>query len=283
MAKVCRRCGKKLGFLSSVTKDGLCIPCDQEVKKAKEAQKREAVSQTNIIIDYIAKTGTINDKQYSYLESLDPTEQNRVYVTLVDRFLATGELGDTEGEILVSLFKHLTLDPVKSTLLNRVVPSLYVASIRKEEALPVLPREALTQDIIFKKGELPHYSCKAVLKENKIVKTGYQSGSQGVSIRVMKGVSYRVGATRGHITREEQVVETSRGTLLITNQRFFLHPESNTKPLSIPINKILSYKCYDDGIVLYKEGREKPFIIQVNHAGEAETIGLCLGYLTTNI
>jgi len=284
MAKVCNRCGKKLGFLSSITKDGLCIPCDIEVRQAKEAQKREAVFQTNTLIDYIAKTRLINEKQYSYLESLDPSEQNRGYVALVDRFLADGELDVTEVEMLGSLYKRLVLDPYRSTFIDRVIPSLYVTSIRNGETLPVIPREPLmNMNIILKKGEVPHYFCNCKLKENKIVKTGFTAGSQGVSIRVMKGVSYRVGASRGYITKEEQLVETSRGTLLITNQRLFLNPEGNTKPLSIPINKILSYKCYDDGVVLYKEGREKPFVFQVNQAGEAETIGVCLSYLTANI
>jgi hypothetical protein len=274
MAKVCTRCRKKLGFLDSVTKEGLCYSCNLEVRKAKAVQ-------INSVIDYIAKTRTINDKQCLYLESLDPSEHNKVYVAIVDRLLAGGELNVTESNMLRILYQRLNLDPVKSTFVNRIVPSYYVAVIRKNGSLPKVSREdVIKNNIILKKGEVPHFTCACLLKESKIVKTGFSAASQGVSFRVARGISYRVGRTQGHVIKEEQLVETSRGVLLVTNKRLFLYPVGNTKPVSIPINKILSYKCYIECVILYKEGREKPFVFVVGHQGDSETIGICLSYLT---
>ena len=279
MAKVCSRCGVKLGLLSYQSPDGLCSSCETEVQEAKDMATREAIKRMPYVIQEIAETKAIDANQLSYLQGLEPIYRDFAYNDLVTWLLADKELDIKEAALLMSLHKDLALDPTKSTFIDKVVPSYYVSAIRNKGALPVASSKPLMKlDVILKKGEIPHYYCNSVLTETR-VKTGFVSGSQGVSIRVMKGVYYRIGGTRGHITKEEQLVETSRGTLIITNERMLLHPEKTTKPVSIPINKILSYKCYDDGVALYKDGREKPFIFLVNHAGDAETIGICLGFL----
>jgi hypothetical protein len=113
----------------------------------------------------------------------------------------------------------------------------------------------------------------------KSINLGYSGGSQGVSFQIAKGVRYRVGAHRGHMVKEDRLVKTSMGVLIITNQRLFLHPFPGYKPLSIPLNKILSYQCYNNGIEVYKEGREKGYFLSMDKSGSVEVFGLCLGYL----
>jgi hypothetical protein len=81
------------------------------------------------------------------------------------------------------------------------------------------------------------------------------------------------------MVKEDRLVKTSMGVLIITNQRLFLHPFPGYKPLSIPLNKILSYQCYNNGIEVYKEGREKGYFLSMNKSGSVEVFGLCLGYL----
>lgn len=282
MAKVCSRCGKKIGFIGYQSKEGLCSPCEQESRKVEQkVQQIKQVKEAEIptVVEQITSTRTITDEQYVFLDELDPVQRNNAFISLVDRFLADGELDKIEDKILEDLHSRLGLDPIKSTYMEKVVPSFYVASIRDEEKLPEFPRQKLIDKaIIIKKDEIPHACFGSVLSEIR-VKTGFRAGSQGVSLRVMKGVSYRVGGTRGHVTRENELVETSRGLLIITNKRLFLHPEGSTKAVSIPLNKILSYNCFDDSIVINKEGREKPYVFKLPVRGESEVIGICLGFL----
>jgi len=113
----------------------------------------------------------------------------------------------------------------------------------------------------------------------KSVSLGYSGGSHGISFPIAKGVRYRVGAHRGHAVKEDRFVETSQGFLLITNQRLFLHPYAGHKPLSIPLNKILAYQCFDNGIEVYKEGREKGYFFAIDKSSSVELFGLCLGHL----
>lgn len=282
MAKVCSRCGKKIGLFSYQSDGGLCNSCDAEVQKAKDIATREIKERLPLIMEQIATTKAINEEEYAFLERLGPDQRNTAFITLVDRWLADGELEAAEDDILEKLHTRLGLDPVKSTFMQKVVPSYYIASIRNEDKLPEQPREPLTdRGIIIKKDEIPHVYFTSALSEMR-VSTGFVAGSTGVSLRVMKGVSYRVGGTRGHITKKDELVETTRGVLILTNKRLFLHPEGNTKAVSIPVNKILSYKCFDDGVVLYKEGREKPFVFKFDYPGQAETMGICIGFLCSN-
>jgi len=125
-----------------------------------------------------------------------------------------------------------------------------------------------------------HFADSSVLKELKSVSLGYSGGSHGISFTIVKGIRYRVGAHRGHMVKEDRLVETSRGVLIITNQRVLLYPFPGYKPFSIPLNKILSYQCFNNGINnIYKEGREKGYFFAMSKSSSIEIFGLCLGYL----
>jgi hypothetical protein len=51
------------------------------------------------------------------------------------------------------------------------------------------------------------------------------------------------------------------------------------KPVSIPFNKMLSFNCYNNGIEVCKEGREKGYFFSVKDNGALELYGLYLGFL----
>ncbi|MDP3058512.1 MAG: hypothetical protein Q8N36_03540, partial [bacterium] len=159
-------------------------------------------------------------------------------------------------------------------------PYIYVNSIKKEGKLPsVNLRIESGGQVILKKDEIVHFADTAVLKELKTVSLGYSGRSHGISFPIAKGIRYRVGAFRGHMLKEDRLVETSQGALLITTQRLFLHPFPGHKPVSIPLNKILSYQCFNNGIEVYKEGREKGYFFAIGKSGPVEIFGLCLGHL----
>jgi hypothetical protein len=58
----------------------------------------------------------------------------------------------------------------------------------------------------------------------------YQGGSQGVSFRVAKGVSYRVGGHRGTFTPgDEELKIVDEGTAVVTNQRAVFQGAGKTR------------------------------------------------------
>ena len=135
-------------------------------------------------------------------------------------------------------------------------------------------------DAIMKKGETAHYRTATVLKEIKTVNLGYSGASHGVSIPLPIKVGgfpvrYRVGQSRGHIVKHDELLETSRGDLIVSNQRLFLSPFAGRKPLSVPLSKIASFHVYENGLEVWQDGKERPYLFLLD-AAASEICGLCL-------
>lgn len=78
--------------------------------------------------------------------------------------------------------------------------------------------EAVPGDILLHRGEICHYRNHASLVKIKNRVVGYTGGSQGVSVRIAKGLTYRVGSSKASPIRKD-VRETIPGILGITSQR----------------------------------------------------------------
>jgi hypothetical protein len=91
-------------------------------------------------------------------------------------------------------------------------------------------------------------------------KTQYVGGSSGVSIRVMKGVYYRVGATKGEAIKTEYLSEEARGSLVLTNKNIFF---LGGKTLKVALKKLVAVRPYSDGLEISREGvSAKPMIFR---------------------
>ncbi|MGZ7199273.1 MAG: hypothetical protein ACXVIG_04780 [Halobacteriota archaeon] len=91
-------------------------------------------------------------------------------------------------------------------------------------------------------------------------------------------IRYRVGQSRGHVVKHDELHETSSGELLVTNQRQFLNPTAGQKPLSVPLGKIASFHVYENGLEVWQDGKERPYLFALD-ARASEICGLCLSKL----
>ena len=98
--------------------------------------------------------------------------------------------------------------------------------------------EALSKDLapielpgfMEQKGEKAYFKLDNVsLTEWRSTGSSYQGGSQGVSFRIAKGVSYRVGQSRGTLTKNpEQLQVVDQGSAIFTDKRIvFAGTKSN--------------------------------------------------------
>ncbi len=266
MARLCKNCGKKLSLF---TKETICKEC----KTAYESKLFKVEKE-------ILEIKKVTKEQLELIKKHDNQSVLELYSRLYDRFEADNELDEQEIETLDKIQEAFNLTNEDIKFDERIRPYIYVNMIRKEGKLPSVDLQIKGGgQVILKKGEIVHFADTAVLKELKSVSLGYSGGSHGISFPIAKGIRYRVGAHRGHIVKEDRFVETSQGVLLITTNRLFLHPFPGHKPISIPLNKILSYQCFNNGIEVYKEGREKSFFFAIDKSGSVELFGLCLGHL----
>jgi hypothetical protein len=136
---------------------------------------------------------------------------------------------------------------------------------------------------IMKQGETAYAQAPTVLEEIKTVNLGYQGGSQGLSIPTGikiggSPIRYRVGQSRGHIVKHDELQQTSRGNLIATNQRLFLNPVAGNKPLGVPLGKIASFHVYENGLEVWQDNKAKPFLFALDSV-HAEIMGLVLSKL----
>jgi hypothetical protein len=106
--------------------------------------------------------------------------------------------------------------------------------------LPVVPSNLMLSD-----GELCHYCGTATYVKTKNVVVGYSGGNRGASIRVTKGMSFRVGATQAAPVRGD-VQERTVGVLSITNKRIVF--SGNKGAFDKKISTLSAVTPYKNGI-----------------------------------
>jgi hypothetical protein len=283
MAKVCKRCGKKLSFFESIGSEQLCKECKKAIEEELKEKKRIRYENRISIGDEIIKNFDIKKEQIEFLNEYSKDEILNTFDYIYINFTEKKELSEKELNTLDKFADSFNLTKEDIKFNEKIRPYIFIYNIKEKNILPETKLELDGLNIILKKNEKIHHADNATLKELKTVSLGYSGGSRGVSLRIMKGVSYRVGGHRGNVVKEDIWKETSRGALIITNQRLFLSPFSGYKPLSIPLNKILSYQLYKDSVEIYKEGREKSYLFQINDSSSVEIFGICLSFLLSGV
>lgn len=114
----------------------------------------------------------------------------------------------------------------------------------------------------LKKDEKLIYAFQIPVKE-VVTKKERIAGSRGVSIRVMKGVYYHMGGSKGQTI--ETKVNQSLGicSVAVTNQ--YLYIMSAETSFRIAFNKIVSIYNNGDNVIIYRDGaKNNPLMLEYN-------------------
>jgi hypothetical protein len=79
----------------------------------------------------------------------------------------------------------------------------------------------------------------------------YVGGSKGVSVRVMKGIYYRVGSFKGHAVERTERSHIDTGWVVITNKHIYFAGPS--KSLRVPYSKVISFLPFSDGFGILRD------------------------------
>jgi hypothetical protein len=105
--------------------------------------------------------------------------------------------------------------------------------------------------INLQKGEQIVWAFPAADYLEDKTKRQYVGGSQGVSVRIMKGVDYRVGAFKGQPVERTERVHIDTGWVVITNKHIYF--AGSARSLRIPYSKVVSFLPFDDGIGIIRD------------------------------
>jgi hypothetical protein len=164
-----------------------------------------------------------------------------------------------------------------------IIPNAEIATPKRELArLRILgeikngtPRAVSVENVILQRGETPYWSEPGSLLEERVVAKHYEGGSQGLSFRIARGVSYRVGSHRGHLVTDKAILPVSSGDLIITSRRVIFRGDA--KSFSIALDKLLDLRLYSDAIRL-TDDKGKPRTVKFVRDGNADIVGASLSF-----
>ena len=179
------------------------------------------------------------------------------FLRYADAVLADDHLTEDEEDAFAAVAGALGLTQGDMEAHTDVYTKLQVAKMN-DGRLPTVE----SPHLIAKRGEVVHFETSAALLKEVAVRE-FRGGSQGVSLRVAKGVRYRVGAMRGHmVTVGTQMQVADTGVLSVTSQRAaFL---GNRKTLDMPYSKLIGMELFSDGVRFSLSNRQTAPLLRVS-------------------
>ena len=200
------------------------------------------------------------------IESLSSRKRRKAYQRAF-RSLTEANLVTGNGELeLNKLQVFLSLPDRAVVEYKRKLVRLRQLSEVKQGKLPVI----VVPSLILKKEEVVHWTELGSILEVRVVDRQYRGGSQGLSIRIAKGVWYRTGSQRGRIESTKALISVSKGTFVITNKRVIFR--GALKSFECNLESVLSLNIMDDGLMFTTGRREKPYIIRFDSEENVEVV-----------
>jgi len=275
----CKRCGKRL-WLAALSGKKLCDACEgivqQEARRQRGLEKR-CYQELAALLE-TGEGAFSNESVGATLAKYDSEGlrnagkvKRSVFSAVTAVFAEDEVITDRERKQLSEVKNILGLsDADVGDIHENLVRMESLWAIRRGE-LPVLE----SAGVPLQKSETAHFGFDDVeFHQEQVVRSGYEGGSRGVSIRIAKGVYYRMGAHRGERVTETALVRLDTGRLVLTSKRLIF--AGREKAFAIPLRKILSMNGYADGVSIVRDSTaksNKPFVFLYR---DAELLNLAL-------
>lgn len=242
----CKYCGKPAGFLSSKHAE-----CEKNYQTGKQKIGSETSRALNGSVNFDTLEDTIVEIEKTCFVPRTDTKVLLInaWESAVDQFLNDGILDKDEDDRLIELQKRFYLS--QDELNNKGAFTLVgKASILRDILNGELPQRKVLIDgplaPNIQKGEQLIWAFPGSKYSEDKTKREFVGGSQGMSVRIMKGVYYNVGAFKGHAVEQTKLVDIDTGCVAITNKNiYFTGPQ---KSIRIPFKKIVTFQPFSDGI-----------------------------------
>jgi len=244
MARNCYYCDKSLPLLRRLMGNRLHVDCAREQKKCLALYKDELL-QTGEATELGEK---VRDKIRGMLEVgkfPDPQLRKvniRVYNKLKENLLENGDFTEGKRNYLKELqgFLNLSDDEADSHELDHLRHIAWIC----EGNLP-----EIETTVRLRKGEVAHYEGLTRWRHLKTRKKRV-AGSRGRSVRISKGVSFKVGAIPGYTEEWEEFETVDEGKVIVTSQRLLF--VGARKNLTVKHENILDIEYFSDAVKVHR-------------------------------
>ena len=265
----CKYCGKPAGLLRN--KHAECEERHQQRERIIQDGRAQITSEVRTAIagtdafDILEKRIVEIEQAFSLPHGDRKSLLVETWENAVDHALEDGVLETEEEHRLVEFKNHFSLS--QSDLDGKgYLTKVTKAAILRDVLNGIIPQR-ITIDgsvpINFQKGEqVVWVFVNSHYLEDK-TRRQYVGGSRGVSVRIMKGVYYRMGAFKGHTVENTERVHIDTGFFAITNKNIYF--AGSHKGLRVPYSKIVSFEPFSDGIGIMRDAASaKPQIFVTN-------------------
>lgn len=206
-------------------------------------------------IDFINHLHGKNDEISSYVNKI----VMKAFVKNTIKILEDESITDENESFMNEFLQKTQLDHTQELMNNRYYMNFVQGLCLKEikEGKPVNRIKVDEMPVLIQKDENLLWVYQNVMAYEEKTGRKYQGGSRGYSMRVCKGVYYRVGASNGHSVSYQYKDDMGKGILVLTDKNLIF---SGAKSVKIPLKKILSITPYSDGIEIIKDGaKARPY------------------------
>ena len=182
----------------------------------------------------------------------------------VQTFLEDHSLSADEERAIERYLADLPIEDstVQTSGLAETIVKASVLRSLQEGTVPE-PRINFKGDLpfLFQKSEKLLFAFTDVEYLEQRTRTEFQGRSQGISIRITKGVYYRTGSFKGHPVQVTELQSQGTGTVAVTTKH--LYYGSAMTSFKIPFAKIVAIQSFSDGIQVQKDGiRSRPQVFK---------------------
>jgi len=245
-----------------------------------DAQELEAVRQ--LFVQALADmTLDVNEMGKLYREitshgfSAEQIAELGVYALrdVIQRAKSDGRVDDAEMQLIQQI---VTLTNVPSETLGELLSVLFVQRRLYEVSQGRLTPITVTGLNLYA-NEKAYWAEPVTLYENKMVRRETVGRSQGVSLRIMRGVSYRIGGSKGQSMPIYEDVAVAQGQLIFTNQRVVFKGDRRT--MMIMLKDVIGADPYTNAILIHTNTSKQPLNFHYVRLESAELVAQILTQL----
>lgn len=171
----------------------------------------------------------------------------------IDAALDDNFLSKDEEQRISDFMDHFGIltDDLSSASLAKITQAALLRDLFAGEVNPRVTSNSLPFNLMKKEILIWAFSPVGI-SEIKTVK-GWEGGNSGFSFRVMKGVYWRVGATKGKRIERQELRDLGDGIVAVTNYCLYMKT-GNFDSMRIKLEKIISVDADSKNVIIFREG-----------------------------
>lgn len=226
----------------------------QSRHKTKIAQQNEQIMNLNKINSSLEVFYTDYPELLNLTSNMDKLQLIQVIEKSIVKALEDNFLSQEEEQRVSDFMDYykikkedLSHDSLESLVKGALLRDLFESRINPRFNAINLPFKLMKKEVLIWAFPSINISEIVTVKE-------WQRGSQGVSFRVMKGVYWRMGASKGKIVESRERKDLGTGTLAVTTHHLYIKVGGSFSK-RINLEKIISVEADSESVVIFLDGQ----------------------------